>query len=86
MILKLFLLLFTVSLCYLKFFGFNLSFVNSDFSNETVFNILQQKPLFYKIAGTLGNHEGSLLSIISFNIIYIFIFVEIQNSLNNIGF
>ena len=39
-----------------------ISFVLSDFSNETVFNNSHTtKPLFYKIAGTWGNHEGSLL-------------------------
>ena len=39
-----------------------LSFVLSDFSNETVFNNSHTtKPLFYKIAGTWGNHEGSLM-------------------------
>ena len=38
------------------------SFVSSDFSNETVFNHSHTtKPLFYKISGTWGNHEGSLL-------------------------
>ena len=41
---------------------FSFSFVVSDFSNETVFNHSHTtKPLFYKIAGTWGNHEGSLL-------------------------
>ena len=39
-----------------------ISFVLSDFSNETVFNNSHTtKPLFYKIAGAWGNHEGSLL-------------------------
>ena len=39
-----------------------ISFVLSDFSNETVFNNSHTtKPFFYKIAGTWGNHEGSLL-------------------------
>ena len=39
-----------------------ISFVLSDFSNETVFNNSHTtKPLFYKIVGTWGNHEGSLL-------------------------
>ena len=39
-----------------------ISFILSDFSNETVFNNSHTtKPLFYKIAGTWGNHEGSLL-------------------------
>ena len=37
-------------------------FVTSDFSNLTVFNNSHTtKPLFYKISGTWGNHEGSLL-------------------------
>ena len=47
---------------FLSFLGLILSFVNSDFSNETVFNHSHTtKPLFYKISGTWGNHEGSLL-------------------------
>jgi len=42
--------------------GLIISFINSDFSNETVFNHSHTtKPLFYKISGTWGNHEGSLL-------------------------
>ena len=39
-----------------------ISFVNSDFSNITVYNNSHStKPLFYKISGAWGNHEGSLL-------------------------
>ena len=50
---------FFVVIC---FFGLIISFINSDFSNETVFNHSHTtKPLFYKISGTWGNHEGSLL-------------------------
>ncbi len=46
----------------ISFLGLILAFVNSDFSNETVFNHSHTtKPLFYKISGTWGNHEGSLL-------------------------
>ena len=46
----------------ISFLSLILSFVNSDFSNETVFNHSHTtKPLFYKISGTWGNHEGSLL-------------------------
>tara|TARA_B100000029_G_scaffold486530_1_gene540992 strand:+ start:1904 stop:3778 length:1875 start_codon:yes stop_codon:yes gene_type:complete len=38
------------------------SFIVSDFSNEVVYNHSHTtKPLFYKIAGSWGNHEGSLL-------------------------
>ena len=46
----------------ISFFGLIIPFINSDFSNETVFNHSHTtKPLFYKISGTWGNHEGSLL-------------------------
>ena len=46
----------------ISFFGLIISFINSDFSNETVFNHSHTtKPLFYKISGTWGNHDGSLL-------------------------
>ena len=46
----------------LSFLGLVFSFIFSDFSNETVFNHSHTtKPLFYKISGTWGNHEGSLL-------------------------
>ena len=49
-------------LVLISFLGLVTSFINSDFSNETVFNHSHTtKPLFYKITGTWGNHEGSLL-------------------------
>ena len=52
------------------------SFVLSDFSNETVFNNSHTtKPLFYKIAGTWGNHEGSLLLWLLVLTFFIFIFI-----------
>lgn len=42
------------------------AFAVSDFSLKLVFeNSHTQKPLFYKIAGTWGNHEGSILLFIS---------------------
>tara|TARA_B100001173_G_scaffold33141_1_gene25796 strand:- start:2224 stop:3963 length:1740 start_codon:yes stop_codon:yes gene_type:complete len=45
-----------------SFISLIVSFVLSDFSNETVFNNSHTtKPIFYKIAGVWGNHEGSLL-------------------------
>ncbi len=44
------------------FFVLTAAFVISDFSLITVYqNSHTLKPLFYKIAGTWGNHEGSLL-------------------------
>ena len=59
-----------------SFFGLILSFVNSDFSNETVFNHSHTtKPLFYKITGTWGNHEGSLLLWLLVLTLFIFLFL-----------
>ena len=53
-----------------------LSFILSDFSNETVFNNSHTtKPLFYKIAGTWGNHEGSLLLWLFVLTLFILIFL-----------
>ena len=44
------------------FFILLYTFIISDFSNETVYNNSHStKPLFYKITGLWGNHEGSLL-------------------------
>ena len=52
------------------------SFVISDFSNETVFNNSHTtKPLFYKISGTWGNHEGSLLLWLLVLTLFIFLFL-----------
>lgn len=60
----------------ISFFGLILSFVNSDFSNETVFNHSHtSKPLFYKISGTWGNHEGSLLLWLLVLTLFIFLFL-----------
>ena len=59
-----------------SFFGLVLSFIVSDFSNETVFNNSHTtKPLFYKITGTWGNHEGSLLLWLLVLTLFIFIFL-----------
>ncbi len=47
---------------FISFISLIYSFIVSDFSNETVYNNSHTtKPLFYKITGTWGNHEGSLL-------------------------
>ena len=63
-------------LVIISFLGLVLSFVKSDFSNETVFNNSHTtKPLFYKISGTWGNHEGSLLLWLLVLTLFIFIFL-----------
>ena len=60
----------------ISFIGLILSFVYSDFSNETVFNHSHTtKPLFYKISGTWGNHEGSLLLWLLVLTLFIFVFL-----------
>ena len=68
-------------LVFLSFLSLILSFVNSDFSNETVFNNSHTtKPLFYKISGTWGNHEGSLLLWLLVLTFFIFIFLIKSNN------
>ena len=56
------LLFFKFFFTLLSFFSLLILFINSEFSNETVLNNSHiSKPIFYKISGTWGNHEGSLL-------------------------
>ena len=56
------LLFFKFFFALLSFCSLVALFINSEFSNETVLNNSHiSKPLFYKISGTWGNHEGSLL-------------------------
>ena len=77
-----------ISLTFLQFFlvvisflGLIFSFISSDFSNETVFNHSHTtKPLFYKISGTWGNHEGSLLLWLLVLTLFIFIFLLKTNN------
>ena len=59
-----------------SFIGLVISFINSDFGNETVYNNSHTtKPLFYKISGTWGNHEGSLLLWLLVLTFFIFLFI-----------
>ena len=59
----------------ISFFSLMLSYVVSDFSNFNVFqNSHSSKPLIYKITGTWGNHEGSMLLWISIMSLYNFCF------------
>ena len=60
------------------------SFVTSDFSNLTVFNNSHtEKPLFYKISGVWGNHEGSLLLWLLVLTLFILIFVITSKKFDN---
>ena len=50
------------TLIFVSFFALVFAFIKSDFNNAAVYyNSHTSKPLFYKISGTWGNHEGSLL-------------------------
>ena len=52
----------------------------SDFSNYNVFqNSHSNKPLIYKISGTWGNHEGSMLLWLSILSIFSFFFSFTKN-------
>jgi len=69
----LFLQVFTV---VISFISLVYSFVISDFSNATVYNNSHSsKPIFYKITGTWGNHEGSLLLWLLVLTLFIFLFI-----------
>ena len=58
------------------FFTLITAFIVSDFSLVTVYqNSHSMKPVFYKIAGTWGNHEGSLLLWLLVLTLFILIFL-----------
>ena len=60
-----------------------IAFIISDFSNSTVFNNSHSaKPLFYKISGTWGNHEGSLLLWLLVLSLFLYFFYISSNSQN----
>ena len=54
--------IFQSTFIIISFFTLVAAFIISDFSIVTVYqNSHSLKPFFYKISGTWGNHEGSLL-------------------------
>ena len=68
----------------ISFFSLIYAFIVSDFSNETVYNNSHTtKPLFYKISGSWGNHEGSLLLWLLVLTIFLFIFFVSSKKLLN---
>ena len=67
-------------LTLLSFFSLMFAYVVSDFSNYNVFqNSHSNKPMIYKISGTWGNHEGSMLLWLSILSIYSFFFSFTKN-------
>ena len=62
-------------LTIISFFSLMSAYILSDFSNFNVFqNSHSDKPLIYKISGTWGNHEGSMLLWLSILSLYAFFF------------
>ncbi len=67
-------------LTIISFFSLMYAYIVSDFSNFNVFqNSHSNKPLIYKISGTWGNHEGSMLLWISILSLYGFFFSLTKN-------
>ena len=59
-----------------------MAYITSDFSNFNVFqNSHSDKPLIYKISGTWGNHEGSILLWLFMISIYSFVYSFVSRSL-----
>ena len=68
--------LFQITFTILSFFTLIIGFINSDFSLINVYeNSHTTKPFFYKIAGTWGNHEGSLLLWINILVLFSYLFL-----------
>ena len=75
---------FSSLLTLLSFFSLMYAYVISDFSNYNVFqNSHSNKPLIYKISGTWGNHEGSMLLWLCMLSIFSFFFSYTKNIEDN---
>ena len=67
----------------LSFLILLIGYLLSDFSMINVYeNSHTTKPLFYKISGTWGNHEGSLLLWINILVIFSFLFLVLNTNKN----
>ena len=67
----------------LSFLILLIGYIFSDFSMINVYeNSHTAKPLFYKISGTWGNHEGSLLLWINILVIFSFLFLILNKNKN----
>ena len=70
-------------LTLLSFFTLMVGYIFSDFSLINVYeNSHTQEPLFYKISGTWGNHEGSLLLWVNILVIFSFLFLTLNKNQN----
>ena len=77
--------LYQTIFCVLSFFTLLIGFIKSDFSLINVFeNSHRSKPMFYKIAGTWGSHEGSLLLWINILVIFSYLFLIYNKNHNKV--
>ncbi len=68
---------------FLSFITLIIAYVISDFSLINVYeNSHTTKPLFYKISGAWGNHEGSLLLWINILVLFSFLFLVLNKDKN----
>ena len=75
---------FATLLVCVSFISLISAYVTSDFSNFNVFqNSHSNKPLIYKITGTWGNHEGSILLWVCMISLYGFFYSLISKSVDN---
>jgi cytochrome c-type biogenesis protein CcmF len=75
--------LFQTTFTILCFLSLVTGFINSDFSLINVYeNSHTAKPFFYKVAGTWGNHEGSLLLWINILVIFSYLFLVFNHTHN----
>ena len=75
--------LFQTTFTVLSFATLIIGFILSDFSLINVYeNSHTTKPLFYKIAGSWGNHEGSLMLWINILVIFSYLFLVYSHSYN----
>ena len=79
----LYLSVFQITFIIASFILLTFGFVFSDFSLLAVYqNSHTSKPIFYKIAGVWGNHEGSLLLWINIMVIFSYLFFVFNNKSN----
>ena len=72
-----------ITFTFLSFFTLLFAFLISDFSLINVYeNSHTTKPIFYKISGTWGNHEGSLLLWILILVLFSFLFFNMNSNLD----
>ena len=75
--------LFQITFTILSFFTLVAGFIISDFSMVNVYeNSHTEKPLFYKVAGAWGNHEGSLLLWINILVLFSYFFLILNHNHN----